>query len=102
MHTGRVAHEANLPEGGKVVGVSDIKAAGEMYTDALGMQEHTQPVALSTEEVYQVMSEYVSGAKNAVEAGFDGVELHRCQRIFAGAVSEPECKQQNRRIWRKC
>lgn len=76
MHTGRVAHEANLPEGGKVVGVSDIKAAGEMYTDVLGMQEHTQPVALSTEEVYQVMNEYISGAKNAVEAGFDGVELH--------------------------
>lgn len=76
MHAGRVAHEANLPEGGKVIGVSDIKAAGEMYTDVLGMQEHTQPVALSTEEVYQVMDEYVSGAKNAVEAGFDGVELH--------------------------
>jgi len=76
MHAGRVAHEANLPEGGRVVGVSGIKAAGEMYTDALGMKEHTQPVALSAEEIYQVMNEYVSGAKNAVEAGFDGVELH--------------------------
>ena len=76
MHTGRIAHEANLPEGGKVVGVSDIKAAGEMYTDAVGMQEHTQPIALTTDEVYAVTDEYVTASKNAVEAGFDGVELH--------------------------
>lgn len=76
MHTGRVAHEANLPQGGKVIGVSDIKASGEMYTDALGMQEHTQPIALTTDEVYEVMSEYVIASKNAVQANFDGVELH--------------------------
>ncbi len=76
MHTGRVAHDINLPKGGKVIGVSDIKAAGEMYSDGVGMKEHSQPVALTTDEVYDVMNEYVSAAKNAVEAGFDGVELH--------------------------
>lgn len=76
MHTGRVAHEANLPEGGKVVGVSDIKAAGEMYTDVLGMQENSQPKALETSEVYEAMEEYVNASLNAVKADFDGVELH--------------------------
>lgn len=76
MHTGRVAHEINLPKGGKVVGVSNIKAAGEMYSDGVGMQAYSQPVALTTDEVYEVMNEYVTASKNAVEAGFDGVELH--------------------------
>src|SRR6476661_3927020 len=76
MHTGRVAHQVNLPEGAQVVGASDITAAGEMWTDLKGMQPYTQPHALSTEEVKATINEFVQAAKNAVEAGFDGVELH--------------------------
>ena len=76
MHTGRVAHSANLPAGARVVGVSGIKAAGQMYTDLQGMQDHSVPHALSTSEVYNTIEEFVTAAKNAVAAGFDGVELH--------------------------
>ena len=76
MHTGRVTHEINLPEGAKVVGSSTIAAAGDMWTDAQGMLPHTTPQALTTEEVKATIIEYVQAAKNAVEAGFDGVELH--------------------------
>lgn len=76
MHTGRVAHQINLPEGAKVVGASGIAAGGDMWTDAEGMKPHTQPDAMSTEEVKATIEEYVQAAKNAVEAGFDGVELH--------------------------
>lgn len=76
MHTGRVAHQINLAEDAKVVGPSKIVAAGEMWTDAQGMLPHTEPHALSTEEVKATIQEYVQAAKNAVEAGFDGVELH--------------------------
>lgn len=76
MHTGRVTHKANLPKGAEVVGVSDIKAAGQMWTDSEGMQENQQPRALTTAEVKEVIAAYVQAAKNAVEAGFDGVELH--------------------------
>ncbi|WP_262903166.1 oxidoreductase [Chitinophaga rhizophila] len=43
MHTGRIAHIANLPEGYHPVGISDIKAAGEIFTDKEGMQEHAVP-----------------------------------------------------------
>src|SRR5690554_7078828 len=46
MHTGRVGHTANLPDGLRVAGASNIKAAGEIFTDTLGMQEHSAPVAL--------------------------------------------------------
>lgn len=76
MHTGRIAHVANLPNGLQPVGPSDIKAAGEIYTDSLGMQEHSVPVALSLDGIKQVIADFVKAAKNAMLAGFDGVELH--------------------------
>lgn len=76
MHTGRVAHQINLSDDAKVVGPSKIAAAGDMWTDSQGMLPHTEPHALSTEEVKVTIQEYVQAAKNAVEAGFDGVELH--------------------------
>jgi len=76
MHTGRIAHHANLPEGVQVVGASSIAAVGQMYTDTAGMQDYPVPVALSTHGVQKVISEYVAAAKNAIRAGFDGIELH--------------------------
>lgn len=76
MHTGRIGHVANLPEGARLVGVSAIPAAGQMYTDAFNMQDYSKPTALTTSEVQKVIASYVSAAKNAMEAGFDGIELH--------------------------
>ncbi|SDT69139.1 N-ethylmaleimide reductase [Mucilaginibacter mallensis] len=76
MHTGRIGHPANLPEDVQVVGASTIAAAGQMHTDIAGMQDYPVPVALSTLGVQNVISGYVSAAKNAIAAGFDGVELH--------------------------
>ncbi|GAB3168374.1 alkene reductase [Telluribacter humicola] len=76
MHTGRIGHRDNLPEGVQVVGPSEIKAAGEIFTDNKGMQEHSTPVALTTDGIASVIDGYVRSAQNAMEAGFDGVELH--------------------------
>jgi len=76
MHTGRIAHVANLPNGILPVGPSDIKAAGEIFTDSLGMQEHSVPVALSLDGITRVIEDFVNASKNAILAGFDGVELH--------------------------
>ena len=76
MHTGRIGHTANLPEGAKLVAPSAILAAGEMWTDTQGMQPHPVPHEMTTEEVKDTIQEYVTAAKNAIEAGFDGVELH--------------------------
>jgi len=76
MHTGRIAHAANLPHGLQPVGPSDIKAAGAIFTDSLGMQEHSVPVALTEEGITRVIAGFVDASKNAILAGFDGVELH--------------------------
>jgi N-ethylmaleimide reductase len=76
MHTGRVAHVANLPAGARVVGPVASALAGEMYTDSQGMQPHSPPQAMGAEDIAQAIGEYVQAARLAIEAGFDGVELH--------------------------
>ncbi|GAA4915383.1 alkene reductase [Mucilaginibacter defluvii] len=75
MHTGRVAHSTNLPKGNQVVGMSDIKADGEIYTDK-GMFEFSQPTALTEQGIARIIKDHVKAAKNALKAGFDGIELH--------------------------
>lgn len=77
MHTGRVSHPDNLPEGANVIGASPIPASNtEMYVDGKGMLPLPIPEEVSTEDVAALIHEFVQSAKNAIEAGFDGVELH--------------------------
>lgn len=76
MHTGRISHIANIPDGGKVLAPSAIKAAGDMWTDTDGLKPHTEPKAFTKEELIETKNEYIQAAKNAIKAGFDGIELH--------------------------
>lgn len=76
MHTGRVAHQANLPAGAEVLGPSAEPCPGEMWTDVQGSQPHTAPRAMTTADIANALNEYVHSARLAIEAGFDGIELH--------------------------
>ena len=76
MHTGRISHMLNMPQGAQILAPSAVKPAGQMWTDAEQMQDFPVPKAMSEEEIAQTKAEYVSASKNAMEAGFDGVELH--------------------------
>ena len=76
MHTGRVTHVANLPAGAEVLGPVDGACPGEMYVDALGMQPHTPARAMTEADIAHAVAEYAEAARLAIEAGFDGVELH--------------------------
>jgi N-ethylmaleimide reductase len=76
MHTGRVGHPLNLPKGAEMVAPSAVAAAGQMYTDAQGMQPHPVPRAMTEADIRKAVEEFVQGARNAREAGLDGVELH--------------------------
>ena len=76
MHVGRIAHSANMPKGSKIMAPSSVSADADMWTDSLGMQKTEVPNEMSLEEIEFSKNEFVQAAKNAMEAGFDGVELH--------------------------
>jgi len=76
MHTGRISHELNLPAGAKILAPSAVKPAGQTWTDAKQLQDFPVPSAMTAEEIASTRAEYVQAAKNAIAAGFDGVELH--------------------------
>jgi len=76
MHTGRVSHALNLPQGARVLAPSAVAAKGEMWTDSQSMQPLPTPEAMTADEVKAAIAEYAQAAKNAVAAGFDGIEIH--------------------------
>lgn len=76
MHTGRISHPLNMPEGARIIAPSAVKAAGQMWTDQKMLQDFVVPEAMTPEDILSTKAEYVAAAKNAREAGFDGVELH--------------------------
>lgn len=76
MHTGRIAHSGNIPGSAKVVGPSAVQADSNMWTDESGMQPLPEPEAMSENDIKKAIEEFTTAAKNAVDAGFDGIELH--------------------------
>ncbi|WP_345979034.1 alkene reductase [Sulfurimonas sp. HSL3-2] len=73
-HVGRVSHSSFL--GGELpVAPSAIKLLGKKYTYE-GMKDYEKPRALKAEEIKDIVQDYANAAKNAMDAGFDGVEIH--------------------------
>lgn len=74
MHGGRVAHSATV--GYHPVAPSAVALEAQLYTGASGMLPAPTPRALATHEVSVEAQSYAEAARRAVDAGFDGVELH--------------------------
>ncbi|WP_141578727.1 alkene reductase [Actinomadura sp. WMMA1423] len=75
MHAGRVGHPVLYPDGGLPLGPSPI-ATGERLFTPDGMLDHPVPREMTREDIAQALEEFADAARNAAEAGFDGVELH--------------------------
>lgn len=75
MHAGRISDPSFLPGGATPVAPSAVRPSGASYTDA-GMKPHVTPRALETSEIAGVIDEHARATRNALDAGFDGVELH--------------------------
>ena len=76
MHCGRIAATQNMPEGAEVLAPSPIAAEGQMWTDSNGMVPNATPAEMSKDDITRAIEEHKQAALHAIEAGFDGVELH--------------------------
>lgn len=74
-HVGRVSHSDLQPGKNLPVSASAIGVNGTVLTPT-GHQEHSLPRALTITEIQDIRKDYVQAAKNAIKAGFDGVEIH--------------------------
>lgn len=80
-HVGRVSHTALQPNGDAPVSASAIAADQvsvfiETAPGAGELVKPSMPRALTTDEVQELVQLYIQAARNAMEAGFDGIELH--------------------------
>lgn len=95
MHTGRIGHPDNMPEGARMVAPSAIVAKGEMWTDSGGNQPHPTPHAMTRYDVQAAVAAYVQSARLAMEAGFDGVELHGANGYLIDQFLNPAANQRS-------
>jgi N-ethylmaleimide reductase len=85
-HVGRVSHVALQPGGAAPLSSSPLVAEGvKVFVDEHGsgpaggageMLQHSAPRALAEDEIPGIVAQYAQATANALEAGFDGVELH--------------------------
>jgi N-ethylmaleimide reductase len=74
-HVGRISHNSLQPGNGAPVGPSAIRARGKTFVDGRFI-DISEPRALKLEEIPGIIEDFRRGAANAMEAGFDGVEIH--------------------------
>jgi N-ethylmaleimide reductase len=97
MHCGRIAHPLNLPQGARILAPSAISAGGEMWTDAQGMQPEPVPQAMSETDIQHTVEEFAQAARNAIAAGFDGIELHGANGYLLEQFFRPTSNTRNDR-----
>ena len=74
-HVGRISHTSLQPNNGAPVGPSPIRAKGKTFVGGV-FTDISEPRALRLEEIPGIVEGFRRGAANAMEAGFDGVEIH--------------------------
>lgn len=74
-HVGRISHLSLLPKGMQPVSSTATPAKGKTFT-AKGFEDVSEPRALRTDEIPRLIEDYRVAARNAIAAGFDGVEVH--------------------------
>lgn len=74
-HVGRISHRDLQPNGQLPVAPSAVKPAGKAFTED-GFKDLETPRALERDEIPAIIAQYGVAARNALEAGFDMVEVH--------------------------
>lgn len=74
-HSGRASHQSLLPAGRDVVAPSAIPSKQEVMVEN-GMELPTPPKALTIDGIAELRQDFALASRYALEAGFDGVEIH--------------------------
>lgn len=74
-HVGRISHTSLLPGGAAPVSSTARRPNAQTYTKE-GFVPVSEPRALRDDEVPGIVDDYRRAARNAIDAGFDGVEVH--------------------------
>ncbi len=74
-HVGRISHDSLQPDGAPPVSSTERRAISKTFT-AQGFEDVSKPRALRLDEIPRIVAEYRQAARNAIDAGFDGVEVH--------------------------
>ncbi|MFH8984318.1 alkene reductase [Streptomyces varsoviensis] len=75
MHTGRIGHPSLLPDGLSPVAPSPVAAKGQVFTHQ-GPLDFVTPRELDAAAIIRTIGDFADAARNAIAAGFDGVEVH--------------------------
>jgi N-ethylmaleimide reductase len=76
-HVGRMTHPLELPDGELPVAPSPVRIESEPFRTSTGAKvDHVTPRAMTTAEVERTVEDFAAEARNAIRAGFDGVEVH--------------------------
>jgi N-ethylmaleimide reductase len=65
-----------MQKGSEILAPSGVRAKGQMWTDSQQLQDFPIPTAMTVQDILHSKTEFVDAALNAIDAGFDGVELH--------------------------
>jgi N-ethylmaleimide reductase len=93
MHAGRVTHE-DTNGGHQVVAPSAIAIDGETRTYE-GKKSFPVPHALAADELPGIVQEFVTASRNAIGAGFDGVEIHSANGYLLHEFLAPSANQRD-------
>ena len=93
MHVGRVGSRLNMPPGAELLAPSAVAMNGKIWTDSQGEQPYDQPRAMTADDVANALAEFTRAATLAVEAGFDGVELHGANGYLINQFLDPGSNQ---------
>lgn len=75
MHSGRIGHPSLYDSAHRSVAPSAVAAAGQCFTPS-GLQDYPVPHELTADEIAATVRDFADAARNAAEAGFDGVQVH--------------------------
>jgi N-ethylmaleimide reductase len=93
MHCGRVGSLLNLPQGAELIAPSAIAMSGVIWTDSQGEQPYGAPREMTADDISRAIGEYASAARYAIEAGFDGVEVHGANGYLITQFLDPGSNQ---------